>query len=84
MGGCSARDPEGSQPSPMAAVGIDGWEAGLACEDGGGGRVEVVGDPSANPVPEGVHRLSGAVVGDHEVYPVRENWEEMAHGDPVG
>ena len=52
VGGRSARDPEGSQSSPVAAVGINRREAGFACEYGGGGRVEVVGDPSADPVPK--------------------------------
>ena len=68
----------------MVAVGIDGLEAGLACDDGGGGRVEVVGDPSAYPMLKGVHFLGGAVVGDQEVCPVCEDGEEEAHGDPVG
>ena len=84
MGGQSARDRKGSQPSPVAAVGINRREAGLACEDGGGGRVEVVGDPSADPMPEGVHSLGGAVVGDQEVGPVREEREKEAQSDPVG
>ena len=55
MGGRGACDPEGSQPLPVTAVDIHRWEAGLACEDGGGGRVEFVGDPSADSMPEGVH-----------------------------
>ena len=67
----------------MKAVGIDRREAGFACEDGGGGRVEVVGDPTADPVPEGAHPLGGAVVGDQEVSPVGEDGEEKAHGYPV-
>ena len=84
VGRWSARDSEGSQSSPVAAVDVNKWEAGFACEDGGGGRVEVVGDPSADPMPEGVHRLGGAMVGDQEVGPVREDGEEKAHGDLVG
>ena len=53
--GGGACDPEGCQSSSVAAVGIDGREAGLACKDGGGGRVEVVSAPSADPMPEEVH-----------------------------
>ena len=46
--------------------------------------MEVVGDPSADPMPEGVHPLGGAVVGDQEVGSVCEDGEEKAHRDPVG
>ena len=47
---------EGKEEGSLAAaVGINWWEAGFACKDGGGGRVEVVGDPSADPMPKGVH-----------------------------
>ena len=67
----------------MTAVDIDRWEAGLACEDGGRGRVKAVGDPSADPMPEGVHRLGGAVVWDQEVGSVSKDGEKQAHGDPV-
>ena len=84
MGGGGTCDPEGGQSSSVAAVGIDGREAGLGCEDGGGGQVEVVSDSSADPMPEGVHRLGGAVVGDQKVGPVCEDGEEKAHGDRVG
>ena len=64
MGGWGACDSEGGQPSSVAAIGVDGRQACFACEDGGGGRVDVVGDPSAYPMPKGVHFLGGAVVGD--------------------
>ena len=49
----SACDRQGGSPSPVGAVDIDRWEAGFACEYGGGGRIDVVGDPSADSVPEG-------------------------------
>ena len=68
----------------MKAVGIDRREAGFACKDGGGGRVEIVGDPTAYPMPEGTHPLGGAVVGDQEISPVGEDGEEKAQGYPVG
>ena len=84
VGGRGTRDSEGSKPPPVAAVGVNGREAGLACDDGGGDRVEVVSDPSAYPMPEGVHLLGGAVVGDQKVCPVREDGEKEAHSDPVG
>ena len=45
--------------------------------------MEVVGDPSAYPMPEGVHFLGGAVVRDQEVGSVREDGEEEAHGDSM-
>ena len=48
----------------MATVDIDRWDAGFARKDRGGGRVEVVGDLTADPVPEGVYRLGGTVVGE--------------------
>ena len=81
--GGGASDSEGDQSSSVTAVGVYGWEACFACEDGGGGRMEVVGDPSTYPMPKGVHFLGGAVVGDQEVGPVREDGEEEAHGDSV-
>ena len=46
--------------------------------------MKAVGDPSADPVPKGVHRLSSAVVGDQEVGSVGKDGEKQAHGDPVG
>ena len=46
--------------------------------------MEAICDPSAYLVPKGVHFLGGAVVGDQEVCPVREDGEEEAHGDLVG
>ena len=55
---------KGGQPAPVATVDIDRWDAGFARKDRGGGRVEVVGDLTADPVPEGVYRLGGTVVGD--------------------
>ena len=64
MGGRGACDSEGGQSSSVTAIGVDGRETCFACKDGGGGPVEVVGDPSAYPMPEGVHFLGGAVVGD--------------------
>ena len=36
VGGWSARDPEGSQPLPVVAVGVNRREAALACQNGGG------------------------------------------------
>ena len=45
VGGGGTRDPEGSQPSPVAAVDVNGWEAGLAGEDGGRGRVNYLECP---------------------------------------
>ena len=65
------------------AIDINRWEAGFAREDGGGGRVKAVGDPSADPMPEGVHRQGGAVVWDQEVGSVGKDGENQAHGDPV-
>ena len=64
MGGWGTCHPECGQLAPVAAVGIYRREAGLACEDGGGGRVEIVGDTPADPVPEGTHRLGAALVRD--------------------
>ena len=64
MGGRGAGDSDGGQPSSVAAIGVDGRKACFACKDGGGGRVEVVGDLSAYPMPKGAHFLGGAVVGD--------------------
>ena len=55
VGGRGACGAEGSKPPPVTAVDVNHWEAGLACEDGGGGRVKAVGDPTADPMPEGVH-----------------------------
>ena len=55
VSGRGARNTEGSQPPPVAAIDINWWEAGFACEDRGGGLVEAVGDLSADPMPEGVH-----------------------------
>ena len=62
----------------MAAVlvGVDTGEACFRSEDPGGSWVEVVGDPSADPVPEGVHGLGGTVDGDQEVGPVSQNGKE--------
>ena len=37
MAGRGACDSEGGQPSSVPAVGVDGWKACFACEDGGGG-----------------------------------------------
>ena len=45
--------------------------------------MEIIGDPSAYPMPERVHFLGGAVVGDQWVGSVREDGEEAAHGDSV-
>ena len=84
VGEGGARNAEGSQPSPVAAINIHRWEAGFGCENGGGGRVKVVGDPSADSVPEEVHRRGSAVVGYQEIGSVGKDGEEMAHGDPVG
>ena len=55
VGGRGAHNAEGSQPPPVAAIDIYWWEAGFPYEDRGGGRVRAVGDPSADPMPEGVH-----------------------------
>ena len=64
MGGRRACYPEGGQLASVAAVGVNWSEAGLTREDRGRSRVEVVGDLSADPMPERVHRLGSAVVGD--------------------
>ena len=84
VGGGGACDVEGSQPPSVTAVGFNRWEAGFACEDGGGGGVIAVGDPSADPMPEGVHSQGGAVVRDQEVGSVSKDGEKQSHGDPVG
>ena len=81
MCGRGAGNPEGSQRSSVLAVGVDRRKAGLTCEDRGGGRVKGVGDPSADTVPEGVHRLGGSVVGDQKVGSIRQNRAKQAHGD---
>ena len=55
VGGRGACDAEGSLPPSVTAIDINRREAGLACKNGGGGRVEAVGDQSADPMPERVH-----------------------------
>ena len=84
VGGRGACDAEGSQPPSVTAIDINRREAGLACENEGGGRVEAVSDPSADPMPERVHSQGGAVVWGQEVGSVSKDGEKQAHGDPVG
>ena len=77
------RYPQGGQPASVGAVGVDWRKAGFTSADRGWSRVEVVGDRSADLVPEGVPGLGGTVFGDQEVSPVRQNGEKQAHGDTV-
>ena len=68
--------------APVVAVDVYGGKAGLPGQDGGGCRV-VVCYPSVYRVPECIHGLEGAVVGDEQVGPTGHDWEEEAHGDPM-
>ena len=54
----------------VLAAGDDGGEGSLTREDGGWGRVEGVGGPPLDLVPEAVHVLERAVVGGIEVGPI--------------
>jgi len=47
-----------------------GGEASLSGQDGGWGRVEGVGGPSLDSVPEAIDALEGTRVGGVEVGPV--------------
>ena len=62
-----AGNAQGRKPPEVLAVRGDGWKARFASEDGGRGRVEAVGNPSARSVPEGVHCSQGVGVGGQEV-----------------
>ena len=68
-----AGDSQACSSSFVAAVGNDGGEASLSRQDGGWCRVEGVGGPPLDPVPEAVHAPEGAVVGRVEVGPISLN-----------
>ena len=83
MGGGGASYAQGSESPPVPAVDSDGRETCLARKYGGGRGIKTIGDPSARPVPEGVHRIEGVGVGGEEVRSIGEDGEEEACCDSV-
>jgi len=78
-----AGHPKGGQSSLVPAGRDNGGEAGLAGQNGGGGRVEVVRCPSLDSVPEAVHASERGVCRGEEVGAIREYRAEVTGGDAV-